>query len=184
MNYNLPLIICKKNYLTNNLRMIHTKYGNHVHFSKFIESIGVNINNLTPYNIDKVFKIFILVCLNKFRGFECWGPGNNKTPNINVISHYNKHVVNSNNENWKDYLSKLDVATYKNFAITKSKYMKNKIVHTNGVKVYLSGWHDKILIIGRLDSNNKLGISSCYIISDNLYDNKIKIFEQNICFKF
>ena len=113
--------------------------------------------------------------------------GNNKNEEMNIINHFNKHVKNSN-ENWNEYIEKntnLKTANqYSNFAINISKHMKNKIIHSNGVGVYLSGLYKKIFIVGRLDSTYQLGISSCYIIDDEKYDNKINKIEKNACFKF
>lgn len=187
MKHQLPQVICKNPNLINNLYIIHNSYGNHSHFNKFVEIMGNNLMHLTVYNVKNIFTMFVLTQLNKFIGFQSWGPGNNKTPELNVISHYKKHVVNNKNENWKKYLlHRFEINKYKNFAIEASRVMTNKCVHTNGVKVYLSGLYDNnVLIIGRLDSNDMLGISSCYIISDQeSFRKKMQAFENNICFKF
>lgn len=183
MNYRLPSIVCKYPYLINNLHIICDKYGDNIYTNKFIEILGSNIDKITSFNINNIYTIFVLVYLNKFIGFKTWGPGNNKTPDLNIIAHYNKHVVDNKNENWKKYLNRLNVDEYKNFAINISQFMTNKIVHTNGVKVYLSGFYNDVLIIGRLDRNKNLGISSCYIVSDNSYNAKIQSFLNNCCFK-
>jgi len=129
-----------------------------------------------------------MTCVEKFDGFKQWGPGNNGDPELNIINHYNKHVMSndgiSKDENWKDYLEYLDIESYKNFALDKSKCMTNRIVHSNGNRVYLSGIYKNILIIGRLDENDQLGISSCYIIHDHLFEKKLAAFEKNKCFSF
>lgn len=183
---NYPLLVCKNLFINNQIDMIHVKYGNHIHREKFIKVLGSNISKLTLRNIDNIFMMFILTHINKFKGFESWGPGNNKTHELNISNHYKKHVINKHTykENWDQYLKKMNLESYKNFAIDKSKYMKNKIIHTNGNRVFLSGVYEKVLIIGRLDENNKLGISSCYIMTDMSYNNKMKVFDDNACFKF
>lgn len=190
-----PLIIFKDTKIINVIKNLYEKYNNSKHLSNFIKSLGSNINKLTLHNMDNLFNMYILVCTKKFNGFERWGPGNNKNSELNLINHYKKHVLNGN-ENWDKYLrqNKLSNVTpgscgpvkaeiYGNFAINISKYMKKRIIHTNGTNVYLSGLYEKILIIGRLDSNYNLGISSCYIISDDNYAKKINNFEKNTCFK-
>jgi hypothetical protein len=122
----------------------------------------------------------------KFVGFSEWGPGNHRDPNINLVEHYKKHVLNECDdskyeENWNQHLQSKTVESYKMFAIDKSKIMKNKIVHTNGRGVYLSGTYKNILIIGRLN-NNSLGISSCYIMSEESYHKKLETFKGQKCF--
>lgn len=119
----------------------------------------------------------------KWNGFKQWGKGNNNDVDLNIINHYEKHV-NSGDEDWDKYLPVKSVEAYKNFALEKSKIMTNRIVHTNGCKVYLSGIYENVLIIGRLDENNQLGISSCYIIHDYLFQKKLDIFNRNQCFTF
>ena len=181
--HNLPQLLCKNLLTINKLDIVYNKYGNHLHVGKFIETLGKNITKITPYNIDNIFMMFILTKIDKFIGFESWGLGNNKTQELNIINHHKKHVIDGNDkENWEPYLKNQDCKSYETFAIDKSKYMKNKIVHTNGTKVYLSGFYDKILIIGRLDNNNKLGISSCYIVYEDSFSKKLDIFNKEACF--
>jgi hypothetical protein len=140
-----------------------------------------------------------MTCVKSFKGFKRWGPGNNGDPELNIINHHNKHVLNSGfthhsenysthpenyYEDWRQHLDTLDVKSYKNFALEKSKHMINRTVHSNGSRVYLSGTYKNVLIIGRLDEDDQLGISSCYIIHDHLLEKKLKIFELHRCFSF
>ena len=181
-NIKLCQIMHKKLYITKQVEIIIKKYGYHKYVNKFISVLGENIIKITAYNVDHVFMMFILTKINKFNGFECWGLGNNKSIDINIQKHYEKHV-NNKEENWKDYLPNKNIECYKNFAINKCKQMKNKMVHTNGTKVYLSGFYDNILIIGRL-INNKLCISSMYMVYSHLLPHKLKAFNTNLCFMF
>lgn len=151
-------------------------------YNKFLCIIGKNIHKINKNNAEKVYQLFLQTHVNLFTGFNQWGPGNHKNSSENVIKHYIKHVQNSTDENWTEYISPLCINNYRDFAINKSRVMKQRMVHTNGSSVYLSGLYEKILIIGRLDKNNILGISSCYIINDEKYENKIKNFINNICF--
>jgi hypothetical protein len=50
---------------------------------------------------------------------------------------------------------------YRDFAIDSSRVMTNVIVHSNGIRVFISGCAGDAFIIGRLDGA-QLGISSCY----------------------
>jgi len=125
-------------------------------------------------------------CIEKFDGFKQWGPGNNGNPELNIINHHKKHVIDGidNGENWQEHLDCLDLESYRDFALKKSKCMTNKTVHTNGHRVYLCGIYKNVLIIGRLDENDQLGISSCYIIHEHLFEKKLAAFKKNSCFSF
>jgi len=169
---NIPNCVCKNINLFYQLQLVNDKYGDHKLYNKFINSC--NLDKITKYNLDNLFNMYVIT--QKFNGFQKWGPGNNKNSRDNLLNHYHKHK----NENWQ--INNFNLEIYEKFAIDKSKMMSNKIVHTNGKKVYLSGLYDKILIIGRLN-DNKLGISSCYIIDDQNYLNKINIFNANMCWK-
>ena len=179
--FNIIKTLYEKNHNLKKLRYVEN----------FIETLGSNINKLTYDNIDKLFNMYILIYSKmnnkkkRFNGFEKWGPGNNGNPEKNLLNHFNKHVLNGD-ENWIEYLKakKITLEMYERFAIETSKCMKNRMIHTNGAKVYLSGLFEKVLIIGRLDNNYGLGISSCYIISDKNYNRKMNVFEKNACFKF
>jgi len=130
-----------------------------------------------------------MTCVEQFEGFKRWGPGNNGDPELNIINHHNKHVINRSeyNENWEDYLEDLSLESYRDFALEKSKVMTHRMVNSNGSRVYLSGFYKNVLIIGRLDNINEfdqLGISSCYIIHDDLLEKKFATFERHRCFSF
>lgn len=184
-NMYIPKYIFENKKMIRNFKLVYEKYGNNKYVSTFVKLLGENITKVTQYNIDNIFNMFILLYIKKIKGYERWGSGNNKNPETNLINHYKKHVLNTN-EGWDKYLENTSVESYRDFAIKFSKIMKNRIIHTNGTKVYFSGIYDKILIIGRLEkfnSENQLGISSCYIISDNNFYKKIKTFEMNACFK-
>lgn len=174
----------KNSKLINIVANLYSKYNNanmFKHIDAFIVKLGNNINKLTINNVDDLFNLYVLVCTKKFDGFKRWGPGNHKSSDRNLLNHYKKHVINNKNENWSNYISDITLEQYGRFAIDISKHMKNKIIHTNGTNVYLSGTRDKVLVIGRLDKDNNLGISSCYIISDTNYDKKINAFKNNAC---
>lgn len=160
-------------------------YGTHKHFSSFIDDIKSHINKITTSNIVKLFEMYIICCTKKFAGFAQWGPGNHTNPNLNIEKHYHKHITTSS-EPWEIYFhkpkSQINLQMYHDFPIKHSLKLKHKIIHTNGTKVYLSGVFDKVLVIGRLDKNNVLGISSCYVMTDDSYDTKMKIFQNNKCF--
>lgn len=186
IDYNMPIYVFKNVKIFLPIKLLYEKYGNNKHLIGFINSIKPNICKLTLCNVENLFNMFLIVCTKRFKGFERWGPGNHGNEKLNIINHFEKHVINGN-ENWNQYIEKdkyLKTAEqYSNFAIKLSRHMKNKIISTNGTKVYLSGLYGKILIVGRLNSNYELGISSCYIIHDENYSKKINTFEKNACFK-
>lgn len=185
IKYYLSSYLIKNNKLMNVVDTLYLKYMNSPlckHFDGFITRLEKNITKLTINNMDDLFIMYVLVCTKRFDGFKRWGPGNNKTPEINLLNHYKKHVLNSKDENWSKYINDNPTCEqYGKFAIDTSRCIKNKIIHTNGINVYLSGLYNKVLIIGRLDDDH-LGISSCYIISDINYDKKINVFKNNACF--
>ncbi|WP_162878058.1 hypothetical protein [Trinickia diaoshuihuensis] len=52
---------------------------------------------------------------------------------------------------------------YRDYAITRSRTLKDIVVSSNGAKVFVAGTNGKDFIIGRLDNTTgNLGISSCY----------------------
>lgn len=188
-NNNLCLmpILYRNLKLITHLSIINDKYENHPYKNSFINVLGPNIQKITKFNIDNVFKLFLLTHATKFIGFEKWGPGNCECPRINVTNHYKKHVenpFNPYNENWDNVLKEKTTQAYEMFAIKNSRNMANKMVHTNGKGTYLSGTVENILIIGRLDSNFNLGISSCYIMSEQSQHKKLSIFNNQLCFTF
>jgi hypothetical protein len=166
----VPNIVYKNINLFYQLQLVYDKYGNHKLYNSFINKC--DLNKITKYNLDNLFIMYTVT--QKFKGFQEWGPGNHQNIKDNLVNHYHKHK----SENWNKYLDNINLKSYQDFAITKSKIMTNKLVHTNGCKVYLSGTYDKVLIIGRLH-NNKLTISSCYIMDNFVH--KIKVFTDNLC---
>lgn len=67
---------------------------------------------------------------------------------------------------------------YRDFAIDRSKFINNAIVHSNGTRVFISGSVEGIFIIGRFD-NGQLGISSCYQPLD--MTGKLRGARSNMC---
>lgn len=171
--------ICKTPCYIKNINYIYHEYSNHRHVSKFIQVLGNNISKLTAYNVNAIFHMFILTHINRFTGFTTWGTGNCQTIRRNITNHYHKHIIE---DGWDSHLQTKNITSYKQFAINNSRYMTYSMVHTNGTKVYLSGLYKNILIIGRLDKNNELGISSCYIVKNENLKSKMKIFNNNKCF--
>lgn len=116
--------------------------------------------NITEYNVNKL--LLYLRDIDKFHNLNIkWGPGNHKNITDNINEHFNKHVLFEEGKHWFKILDKIDSVSYENYAIKSFHKMKNVIIHTNGVDVYLSGFYDNIFIIGRYD-NDIFGISSCY----------------------
>ena len=114
--------------------------------------------NITEYNINKLS--LYLRDIDKFHNLNIkWGPGNHKTIINNINQHFNKHVLSEEGKDWLKIL--VDHKSYENYAINSFNKIKNVIIHTDGVNVYLSGFHGNIFIIGRYD-NDVFGISSCY----------------------
>lgn len=178
IDYDLPKYILKNTKQISIAKLLYEKYKDNECLTKFINIIKPNINKLTVCNADKLFNMFVIT--QNFEGFCEWGDGNHKNKKENIENHFEKHVKNGN-ENWKIIFE--TVKQYENFAMNTSKIMTNKTIHTNGSKVYLSGLYGKIFIIGRLDSKYNLGISSCYVICDEKYENKINNIKKNMCFE-
>ena len=116
-----------------------------------------NITNITEYNASK-----LLLYLGNINNIQ-WGPGNNKNISDNINQHFNKHVLSEEGKYWVKLLDKIDCKLYERYAINSFDKMKNIIIHTDGINVYLSGFYNNIFIIGRYD-NNIFGISSCYYV--------------------
>ena len=172
INYNvsdIPISVCKNINLFTNLELVYNKYCKHSLYQKFINKC--DLSKVTEYNLENLFQMFIIT--QNFKGFQEWGPGNNKNVKDNILNHYNKHK----HEKWEKSLS---LNEYCDYAINISKVMTNKICHTNGTKVYLCGFYGKVLVIGRLH-NNMLGISSCYVVNDNKFAKKLLAFNNNLC---
>lgn len=183
IEYGVPRYVLefnKKNLLP--IKYLYNKYNNYNQVNEFLNVVEHNINKITIHNIDKLFNMFIILLVNGVGWFDEWGPGNHGNKRDNIWKHYEKHVLNGN-EQWDKYIDGfIGEKQYVDFAIDASKFMTNKCVHTDGLMVYFSGVFDKVLIIGRLDCENKLGISSCYIIDDNKYLDKISGIQRNVCF--
>lgn len=71
--------------------------------------------------------------------------------------------------------------TYAQYALDQSRVLQNCIVHSNGVKVFVSGRAGSdVFVIGRVDqATNQLGISSCYR-ADNIQQ-KLLGAAANLC---
>ncbi|HYH79761.1 MAG TPA: hypothetical protein VEX86_08180 [Longimicrobium sp.] len=64
------------------------------------------------------------------------------------------------------YLMQNYQAAYCNYAIARSTNLDEAIVCSNGAKVFVAGYRGDTFIIGRMDRNGVLGISSCYKPTD------------------
>lgn len=121
----------------------------------YLLQINTNINNITTHNV----KDFIWISKNIQNTTEViWGPGNCDTIQENIESHYKKHVF-APNEIWEINSTK----EYEEFAIKHFENVTNKIIHTNGKTVFVSGFYGKYFIIARVDKCF-LSISSCYYV--------------------
>jgi len=116
-----------------------------------------NIVNITEYNANKL----LLYLGNKIN--VKWGPGNHKNITNNINQHFDKHVLSEEGKYWVKLLDKIDCKSYEQYAIDSFHKMKNIIIHTDGINVYLSGFYNNIFIIGRYH-DNIFGISSCYYV--------------------
>ena len=116
-----------------------------------------NIVNITEYNANKL----LLYLGNKIN--VKWGPGNHKNITNNINQHFDKHVLSEEGKYWVKLLDKIDCKSYEQYAIDSFHKMKNVIIHTDGINVYLSGFYNNIFIIGRYH-DNIFGISSCYYV--------------------
>lgn len=134
---------------------------NKLSFETIIDIFNVfKTTNITEYNVYKLS--LYLKDINKFSNLNIkWGPGNHKDVNNNINEHFNKHVLSDEGKHWSKILESRNSKSYEQYAIKSFNKMKNIIIHTDGVNVYLSGFYNNIFIIGRYD-NNTLGISSCY----------------------
>jgi len=136
--------------------------------------------NITKYNANDILKFihdkenFI----NKKIKIE-WGPGNHKDPKLNLIEHYQKHVLSKEtvpfNElaHWKSLLTDPTCESYGKYAIESFYKMQNVIVHSNGTHVYLSGFYGTVFIIGRYNGD-VFGISSCYVVESGEKNGRFK----------
>lgn len=125
-------------------------------FNKF------NTINVTERNINKL--ALYLKDIDKFKSLNVkWGPGNHKNVINNINEHFNKHLLSEEGKHWNKILSNIDCKSYEKYAIDSFHKMKNVIIHTDGVNVHLSGFHNNVFIIGRYH-NDIFGISSCYYV--------------------
>lgn len=172
---NLPLCISKYISGLDGLDVIYKHCSNEKYCEKIIRVLGYNVTKITVSNVKNVCIMFNITILNNVTSFDEWGPGNNGTVNKNIINHYNKHVLSETEGlNWGN----INLESYKNFAIIKSKQMVNKTVHLSpkGIGVYFSGTIDDVFIVGRINSD-KLGISSCYIMNNKA--EKMKVIKEH-----
>jgi hypothetical protein len=95
-----------------------------------------------------------------------WGPGNNGNRMDNVKKHFIKHVLSDEGYYWVNILNDISCKEYEQYAINIFYKMKNVIVHSDGVNVYLSGIYGNVFIVGRYDDNGLFGVSSCYYVKD------------------
>ena len=137
----------------------------------------VNTNFINTNNATKLLKY--IMDENKFINMNIgWGPGNHKDVSTNIKEHYFKHVLSDvEKEKW-NLLGINNYETYKNYAISKFYEMKNIIVHTDGNKVYMSGFYGNVFIIGRYHDDT-FGISSCYYVESGRKLGR----EHNACFR-
>ena len=138
-------------------------------FEKF-KTINITEHNaykLFLKDIDKNFEPNIKWGKDSFRistGYVyVFRPGNHKNITDNICAHFKKHVLSDESKYWKKILDNISCRSYIKYAIDSFYKMKNKIIHTNGFDVYLSGFHGNVFIIGRYN-DDKFGISSCYYV--------------------
>jgi hypothetical protein len=118
--------------------------------------------NITEYNVNKL--LLYLRDIDKFNNLNIkWGPGNHKNITKNINQHFNKHILSDEGKYWVKILDTCNSKSYEQYAIKSFNKMKNIIIHTDGVNVYLSGFYNNIFTIGRYD-NDIFGISSCYYV--------------------
>ena len=121
-----------------------------------------NTINITEHNVYKLF-LYSKDIENNFGLNIKWGPGNHKNITDNITNHFKKHVLSEEGKYWLKILDSLDCKSYEKYAIESFYKMKDIIIHTDGTKVYLSGFYGNVFIIGRYH-NNVFGISSCYYV--------------------
>jgi len=126
-------------------------------FNKF------NTENITEYNASRLL-LYLRDIDEILRSNIKWGSGNNNNANENIINHFKKHVLCPNEgKYWVKILDKIDCYSYEKYTIDSFSKMKKVLIHTDGVDVYLSGFHNDIFIVGRYD-NDAFTISSCYYV--------------------
>ena len=99
----------------------------------------------------------------------------------NIEEHFIKHVyhvLSCEGVYWKSLLDEISCDSYKKYTIDVFYKMKNVIVHTDGINVYLSGFYDNVFIISRYH-DDIFGISSCYYVENGEKNGRYK----GICFE-
>ena len=146
-------------------------------FNKF------NYKHITKFNYHNL--LLYLRDMDNFKNHKIkitWGPGNHKNVRENVNEHYIKHVLSNvlSNEQiyWERILDTVNCESYKSYAINSFYKLKKVLVHTDGVNVYMSGFHHNVFIIGRYDGD-MFGISSCYYVENGEKLGRYK----GLCFK-
>lgn len=134
---------------------------------KTFNRVQANYHNVSIHNVKDILQFVEqerLFCTKQIP--ISWGPGNHKNSEINIQRHYEKHVLDPvEGVFWHSILQPANRDTYAAYAINAFYKMKRVIVHSNGRYVYLSGFVDKVFIVGRFD-DQKFGISSCYYVSE------------------
>ncbi len=151
--YNIKQLI-KLNYIAKHIDLIAAKQLFNI----------INYQQINVYNVKKL--LLFLNDEHKFKSHEIdvdWGPGNHGNVHDNVNQHFIKHVLSDEGIYWKTLLNEINCDNYKKYAIDAFYKMKNVIVHSNGFKVYLSGFYGNVFIVGRY-CNELFGISSCYYV--------------------
>jgi hypothetical protein len=127
----------------------------------------INNKHITIYNANKL--LLFLRDEYKFKNKMItikWGPGNHGNVNDNIEKHYIKHVLSCEEYiYWRYLLDDICCESYKQYAIDAFYKMKNVIVHTDGVNVYMSGFYGNVFIIGRYH-DDVFSISSCYYVGN------------------
>lgn len=165
--YNLfdSLLICQ--YEIKYMRKIDrlTKLTNIYYIQKLLLHINIGILNLVnEKNIKLLLKFIDYKTLFENRLVPInWGPGNHESIDINIEKHYCKHILSSEGFCWKEIISDLSLKSYRDYAINSFYSMSKVIVHTDGSRVYLSGFVGNIFIIGRFHGDS-FGLSSCYYV--------------------
>ena len=123
-----------------------------------------DINNITKNNAK-----FLMVFFEQYDNFKenkieiKWGKGNHNDAETNLNEHYKKHLLSEEGYMWKNVLDCMDVNSYKEYAIKSFYNMNNIVIHTDGNNIYISGFINKIFIVGKY-SDNTFSISSCYYV--------------------
>jgi len=164
LSFNFNLTQCTTKKL---IRFHHILKTNNFEYDLYTEKLFDICDHkyITQYNYSK-----LLCYIKDLNDFEKrilkirWGPGNHKTIKKNVNAHYVKHPLSNNEkEHWKYILGNVNQHTYELYAINSFYKLKNVIVHTDGVNVFLSGFYNNVFIIGRY-CDAVFGISSCYYV--------------------